>query len=92
MIDANVRLWIAIPSKGRRHEHAVSILRDAGLRFRIDGRRLFAVCSDSDTLVILAHAADVPSLVATGSVDLGITGSDQVLEKRVDVVEHRKLG
>ena len=81
MIDANVRLRIAIPSKGRLHEHAVSILRDAGLRFRIDGRRLFAVCSDSDTLVILAHAADVPSLVATGSVDLGITGSDQVLEK-----------
>ena len=31
-------------------------------------------------------------LVAEGVVDLGITGSDQVLEKRVDVVEHRRLG
>ena len=94
MIDANVRLRIAIPSKGRLHEHAVSILRDAGLRFRIDGRRLFAVCSDSDTLVILAHAADVPSLVATGSVDLGITGSDQVAEAQVDadVTEVLALG
>lgn len=84
MIDSDVRLRIAIPSKGRLHEHAVAILRNAGLRFRIDGRRLFAMCSDSDTLVILAHAADVPSLVATGSVDLGITGSDQVAEAQVD--------
>ena len=94
MIDTNVRLRIAIPSNGRLHEHAVSVLRDAGLRFRIDGRRLFAMCSDSETLVILAHAADVPSLVATGSVDLGITGSDQVAEARVDadVTEVLALG
>lgn len=94
MIDTNVRLRIAIPSKGRLHDHSVAILRNAGLRFRIDGRRLFAVCSESDTLVILAHAADVPSLVATGSVDLGITGSDQVAEARVDddVTEVLSLG
>ncbi len=94
MIDSNVRLRIAIPSKGRLHEHAVSVLRNAGLRFRIDGRRLFAMCSDTDTLVILAHAADVPSLVATGSVDLGITGSDQVAEAQVegDVAQVLALG
>ena len=94
MIDSNVRLRIAIPSMGRLHEHAVSVLRNAGLRFRIDGRRLFAMCSDSGTLVILAHAADVPSLVATGSVDLGITGSDQVAEAGVDadVTEVLALG
>jgi len=30
--------------------------------------------------------------VAEGVVDLGITGSDHVLEKRADVIEHRRLG
>ncbi len=85
-------LRIAVPSKGRLHESAVSLLRRAGLRFRVSGRRLFAVCSDSGVRIIFCNAGDVPVLVAEGVVDLGITGSDQIREKRVAVEEHLKLG
>ena len=86
------RLRIAVPSKGRLREAALDTLERAGLRFRVSGRRLFAVCSDTGTRIIFTNTADIPVLVAEGVVDLGITGSDQVLEKRVEVEEHRRLG
>ncbi len=86
------RLRIAVPSKGRLRDAALSTLERAGLRFKVNGRRLFAVCSDTGTRIIFTNTADIPVLVAEGVVDLGITGSDQVLEKGVDVVEHRRLG
>ena len=85
-------LRIAVPSKGRLHEAAVELLRAAGLRFRVSGRRLFAVCSDTGTRIIFSNAADIPVLVAEGVVDLGVTGSDQVAEKGVSVVTHHQLG
>ncbi len=86
------RLRIAVPSKGRLREAALSTLERAGLHFRVSGRRLFAVCSDTGLRIIFMNAADIPVLVAERVVDLGITGSDQVLEKGVCVVEHRRLG
>lgn len=85
-------LRIAVPSKGRLHEKAVELLRGAGLRFRVSGRRLFAVCSDTDTRIIFCNVADIPVLVSEGVVDLGITGSDQVAETGVEVVTHHRLG
>ena len=86
------RLRIAVPSKGRLREAALSTLERAGLHFRVSGRRLFSVCSDTGVRIIFMNSADIPVLVAEGVVDLGITGSDQVLEKGVSVVEHRRLG
>jgi ATP phosphoribosyltransferase len=86
------RLRIAVPSKGRLRDKALSTLERAGLRFRVSGRRLFSVCSDTGVRIIFMNAADIPVLVAEGVIDLGITGSDQVLEKGVRVVEHRRLG
>jgi ATP phosphoribosyltransferase len=86
------RLRIAVPSKGRLRDAALSTLERAGLHFRVSGRRLFAVCSDTGTRIIFTNTADIPVLVSEGVVDLGITGSDQVLEKGVSVLEHRRLG
>ncbi len=86
------RLRIAVPSKGRLRDAALSTLERAGLQFRVSGRRLFSVCADTGTRIIFTNTADIPVLVAEGVVDLGITGSDQVLEKAVQVLEHRRLG
>ena len=86
------RLRIAVPSKGRLQESAIDLLRRAGLRFRVSGRRLFADCTDSGTRIIFCNTADIPVLVAEGVVDLGVTGSDQVAEKRAAVEVHRELG
>jgi len=85
-------LKIAIPSKGRLRSRSVELLTQAGLRVRSEGRRLHSVCPETGIGVIFAHTQDIPGLVAEGSVDLGITGSDLVLEKGVPVDEHRRLG
>lgn len=85
-------LRIAVPSKGRLRDPSIALLERAGLRFRVSGRRLFSVCSETGSRIIFTNAADIPVLVAEGVVDLGITGSDQVLEKEAAVVEHRRLG
>lgn len=86
------RLRIAIPSKGRLRDASIDLLQRAGLRFRVSGRRLFAVCSDSGTRIIFSNVADIPVLVAEGVVDLGITGSDQVAEKGARVERLAALG
>lgn len=88
----NETLRIAVPSKGRLREPSLELLERAGLRFRVSGRRLFSVCSETGSRIIFTNAADIPVLVAEGVVDLGITGSDQVLEKGAEVLEHRRLG
>lgn len=87
----NEHLRIAVPSKGRLQERALELLHAAGLRFRVSGRRLFAVCSETGARIVFSNAADIPVLVAEGVADLGITGSDQVAEKGVRVVVHRPL-
>lgn len=86
------RLRIAVPSKGRLRDASIELLQRSGLRFRASGRRLFAICNDTETRIIFSNTGDIPTLVEQGLVDLGITGSDQVLEKGVDVVEHQRLG
>ena len=85
-------LRIAIPSKGRLRDRAVELPVHAGLRVRPEGRRLHSVCSETGIAVIFAHTQDIPALVAEGAVELGITGSDVVLEKGVAVEEWRRLG
>jgi ATP phosphoribosyltransferase len=85
-------LRIAVPSKGRLQEGALELLRGAGLSFRVHGRRLFADCSRTGTRIIFSNVADIPVLVAEGVVDLGVTGSNEVTEKGVDVEFHRQLG
>ncbi len=86
------KLRIAVPSKGRLRDSAIDLLQGAGLRFRVSGRRLFSICSDTGTRIIFSNVQDIPVLVAEGVVDLGITGSDQVMEKGVTLVEHHRLG
>ena len=85
-------LRIAIPSKGRLKDHCVELLKKSGLKFRITGRQLFANCVETGVIIIFSHAQDIPALVSEGVVDLGITGSDLIIEKDAQVTEYLKLG
>jgi len=85
-------LRIAIPSKGRLRDRSVELLARAGLHMRAESRRLHSVCPETGIAVIFAHTQDIPGLVSEGAVELGITGSDVVLEKGVTVDEWRRLG
>lgn len=92
MVLSGEELRVAVPSKGRLMDKSLELLKGAGLRFRVTGRRLFARCKDTGVLVIFSNAQDIPGLVDEGVVDLGITGSDLVVEKQAGVRELQKLG
>ena len=92
MLIENSELRIAVPSKGRLMDKSVDLLKRSGLKFRLSGRQLFARCGETGVMVIFSNAQDIPALVAEGVVDLGITGSDLVIEKKADVEEHLQLG
>lgn len=86
------RIKFAIPSKGRLMEPTVELLKKAGFRFRAQGRNLYATCTNYDIVFIFIRADDIPVLVDSGVVDLGITGSDLVQERTADVVHLLQLG
>ena len=78
-------LRIAIPNKGRLNERAVELLMNAGLDLGEGwGRRLYVNVKNQDIEVIFVRAQDVPELVASGAIDMGITGQDQVAESGED--------
>lgn len=82
----------AIPVKGRLREPAVDLLKRAGYKFRAKGRNLYATCTTADITFIFVRADDIPVLVDSGVVDLGITGSDLIAERRADVATLMELG
>jgi ATP phosphoribosyltransferase len=84
-------IQIGIPSKGRLHEPIVALLKQAGYRFRVDGRSLRIACNGSDTSLVLLRTDDISTLVSAGIIDAGISTQDIVEESRAEVVEVLKL-
>ncbi len=81
----------AVPNKGRISEPALTLIKRAGFAFRTKERMLYASCTTADVLFVFVRAEDIPLMVARGAVDVGITGSDLVLEKQADVTELLRL-
>lgn len=86
------KIKFALPSKGRISEPSIDLLRRAGYSFRTQGRNLYASCTNAEIIFIFVRADDIPVLVESGAVDIGITGSDLIIEHNVDVVEMLPLG
>ena len=81
-------LRMAVPNKGRLSERAIELLVKSGLDLGEDwGRRLYIKVSNKDMEILFVRAKDIPSFVASGAVDLGITGQDQIADAEVDVEE-----
>ncbi|AEH59972.1 ATP phosphoribosyltransferase [Methanosalsum zhilinae DSM 4017] len=77
---------IAIPNKGRLHDPALALFREAGLPVLEGGtRKLFARTSDPEISVLFARAADIPEYVQDGAADVGITGLDLISETGASV-------
>jgi len=85
-------LRIGIPSKGRLSELAGDLLKQAGLSFRRQDRSLFARVREVPIDITFLRTDDIPVLCAEGAIDMGITGSDLVMESQVDVETRLELG
>jgi len=81
-----------MPSKGRLSELAADLLKQAGLNFRRQDRSLFARVREVPVDITFLRTDDIPVLCAEGAIDMGITGSDIVLESQVDVQTRLELG
>lgn len=88
------RLLFAIPKKGRLHDKCVSILAGADIQFRRNDRLDVCLVKNHPIALVFLPAADIPSFVGHGNVDLGITGHDVILEAKMQehITEVLRLG
>lgn len=92
MINDPNRLRFAIPGKGRLQEPTIDLLQKSGFNFRTKDRNLYATCTNEDIVFIFVRADDIPVLVESGVVDMGITGNDLVDERHSKISEMLRLG
>lgn len=85
-------LRVAVPNKGSLSEAATQILLEAGYRQRHDRKDLFQVDPDNDVEFFYIRPRDVAIYVGLGTVDVGITGRDLLLDARSDAQEVLSLG
>ncbi|MCL2090245.1 MAG: ATP phosphoribosyltransferase [Micrococcales bacterium] len=85
-------LRIAVPNKGSLSEPAAVMLREAGYRQRRDSRELVLADPDNDAEFFFLRPRDVATYVGEGTVDVGITGRDLLLDSGSSATEHLELG
>lgn len=74
------RLLFAVPKKGRLQAATLDLLAGSDIQFRREARLDIALVKNHAIALIFLPAADIPTFVGEGKVDLGITGRDQVAE------------
>jgi ATP phosphoribosyltransferase len=85
-------LRIAVPNKGTLSQPASQMLKDAGYRQRTDPKDL--LCNDEANGVqfFYLRPRDIATYVASGDLDLGITGRDLLVDSGVPAQELLDLG
>jgi ATP phosphoribosyltransferase len=91
-------LRIAVPNKGVLSEPAAEMLVESGYRQRRSTKDLAVYDPDNDTEFFYLRPRDIAVYVAAGTLDVGITGRDMLLEtapvngERHEAVEVMPLG
>ncbi|MEA2011655.1 MAG: ATP phosphoribosyltransferase [Verrucomicrobiota bacterium] len=84
-------LKIAIPNKGSLSKDAVELLLAAGYKCKRYGRELALYDNENDIEFIFLRPRDIAVYVGNGTLDLGITGHDLLVDSEMEVVELMKL-
>jgi len=74
------RLKIAIPNKGALSLAATDILKESGYRQRTDTKELRLVDAENDVEFFYLRPRDIALYVGEGTLDVGITGRDLLLD------------
>ena len=85
-------LRVAVPNKGSLSEAASAMLSEAGYRQRRDTRELVMVDPDNDIEFFFLRPRDIAVYVGRGTLDVGITGRDLLLDAEVEAEELLPLG
>ncbi len=85
-------LRVAVPNKGSLSEAASAMLTEAGYLQRRDPRELVMVDPDNDVEFFFLRPRDIAVYVGAGTLDVGITGRDLLLDAEVEAEELLPLG
>ncbi|KAL9126679.1 MAG: hypothetical protein Q9217_004308 [Psora testacea] len=80
------------PGQGRLQQPTLSLLEGSNIQFRRETRLDIALVKNLPLALIFLPAADIPTFVGEGRVDLGITGWDQVAEHDAILAKNRNGG
>jgi len=86
------RLRLAVPNKGRLQQPTLELLHDAGLRFEDGTRALTASVEGFPLDILFVRTEDIVEFVADGVADLGITGTNLLIEAGADLAVLVELG
>jgi ATP phosphoribosyltransferase len=86
------RLRLAIPNKGRMQGPALQLLHDAGLQFEDGTRALTASVEGLPLDILFVRTDDIVEFVADGVADMGITGTNLLIEAGADLETMAELG
>lgn len=85
-------LKVAVPNKGMLSQPAWRLLSESGYRLRSNDRQLVVEDVDNGIELFYLRPNDIAVYVGLGTVDLGITGRDLLLNSGTQAVEVLKLG
>lgn len=87
-------LRVAIPNKGILSETAITMLKEAGYATRRDSKELHVIDSDNNIEFFYLRPRDIATYVGSGSLDVGLTGLDLLLDSRspAQTVEDLRFG
>ncbi len=90
--DENRYLRVAVPNKGSLSEAATEILREAGYATRGDSKALTVVDDANSVEFYFLRPKDIAIYIASGHLDVGITGRDLAADTREETEELLELG
>jgi ATP phosphoribosyltransferase len=85
-------LRVAVPNKGSLSEAATEMLTEAGYRQRRTSKDLVLTDADNDVEFYYLRPRDIAVYVGSGTLDVGISGRDLVLDSRADADVVVELG
>ena len=85
-------LRLAVPNKGSLAQSATDILREAGYKQRTDAKRLTLTDAENGVEFFYLRPRDIALYVGEGTLDVGITGRDLLLDSGAKAEEVLRLG
>ncbi len=85
-------LKIAVPNKGALSEPAAEILREAGYAQRTDSKELIRMDEANGVEFFYLRPRDIAVYVGEGTLDVGITGRDMLIDSGAAADERLSLG
>jgi ATP phosphoribosyltransferase len=92
MAQTPALLRVALPNKGTLSQSASDILREAGYKQRHDNKQLTLVDTDNGVEFFYLRPRDIAVYIGEGTLDVGITGRDLLLDSGAKAEEVLHLG